>query len=216
MTNEEFIQSIALPGEEWRDVVGYEGFYIVSNCGRIATAREMFPYIKNGKLFYKRMSQHVCSTSISPSTNYRRMTFTRDGIKSTQLVHRVVAEAFIPNPYNYPCIDHIDDNPENNHADNLQWCTYRINNSKPRHRMLGSSAKKGRVDPKRKPLVALKDGVVAKTYASLWDTLKDGHQASAIIRVIRGELKTHHGFAWMRLSDYESQVSMSKNSDTES
>ena len=121
MTTQDFIESIALPGEVWKDVVGREGSYIVSNFGRIATIRTAFEYERNGRTFYKKMTQHICSTSIAPSTHYRRMTFTERGIKSTELVHRIVAEAFIPNPHDYPTIDHIDDNPENNHADNLQW-----------------------------------------------------------------------------------------------
>lgn len=60
------------------------------------------------------------------------------------LAHRVVAEAFIDNPENKPCIDHIDDNKLNNKADNLQWCTYSENNSKPRHRKLSSISHSGK------------------------------------------------------------------------
>lgn len=42
-------------------------------------------------------------------------------------IHRLVAEAFIPNPNNYPCINHKDENPSNNNIDNLEWCTYKYN-----------------------------------------------------------------------------------------
>ena len=45
------------------------------------------------------------------------------------LVHRVVADAFIPNPNNYPCINHKDENPANNKVENLEWCTYKYNNN---------------------------------------------------------------------------------------
>lgn len=212
MTNQEFIESIRLKGEEWRDVVGYEGDYIVSSYGRIAVVREEYMYRRNGRIFYKKMSRHICSTSISPSTNYRRISFMKGCKKETKLVHRVVAEAFIPNPNNYSCIDHIDDNPGNNRVDNLQWCNHKMNNSKPRHRLLGSRAKLGRIDPKRKPLVQLKDGNVVRCYDSMHAASLDGHFNSAILRVLRGELKTHHGFQWMYLDDYETLVNMSKNS----
>ena len=212
MTNEEFIKSISLDGEEWRDVVGYEGFYIVSNLGRIATIRDSHTYTKNGKTFIRSWPRHICSTSIAPSTHYERMTFKVNYKHDTQLVHRIVAEAFLPNPNNFTCIDHIDDNPSNNRADNLQWCNPHINNSKPRHRKLSSIAKMGRVDPKRIPIVALKDGQLYKKYNSMWDIQFDGHSRSAVLRVLKGELKTHHGFQWMYLSDYESLTNKSKSS----
>ena len=212
MTNEEFIQSISLEGEEWRDVVGYEGFYIVSNLGRIATIRDSYTYTKNGKTFTKSWPRHICSTSIAPSTHYERMTFKVNYKHDTQLVHRIVAEAFLPNPNNFTCIDHIDDNPSNNRADNLQWCNHHINNSKPRHRKLSSIARMGKADPKRKPVVALKNGTLFKTYTSVWSTERDGHSRSAIIRVLQNKLKTHHGLQWMYLSDYESLTNKSKNS----
>ena len=126
-------------------------------------------------------------------------------------MHRVVAEAFVPNPNGYSCIDHKDDNPSNNKASNLQWCSYKINNSKPHHREAASKAKKGRIDPKRKPLVALKNGVIVKHYSSMHEASREGYYNSGILRVLRGELKTHHGMKWMYLSDYENLVSMSKN-----
>ena len=196
MTNEEFIQSIALEGEEWRDVIGYEGYYIVSNLGRIATIRDFYEYTRNGKTFIKNWPRHICSTSIAPTTRYERMTFKVNYKHDTQLVHRVVAEAFLPNPNGYTCIDHIDDNPSNNRADNLQWCDYKINNSKPHHKTASSIAKIGKIDPKRKPLITYKEEVPYKIYPSMWDAQYDGHQRSAILKVLRGELKTHHGLHW--------------------
>jgi hypothetical protein len=212
MTKEEFIQSIALEGEEWRDVVGYEGYYIVSNFGRIAVLERLVPRKhRNGKNADYILKPHLCSTSIAPSTKYRRMTFITSYNKDTRLVHRIVAEAFIPNPNNYSCVDHIDDNPQNNHSDNLQWCSYKINNLKPHHRNAQSIAKTGRIDPKRKPIVTFKEGNVYKIYSSMWEASLEGHVNSAILRVLRGQLKTHHGLQWMYLSDYESLVNKSKN-----
>lgn len=213
MTNQEFIESIRLEGEEWRDVVGYEGYYMVSNRERIAAIRTYFEYVRNGKIFRKKMTPHICSTSIAPSTPYRRMTFVMGGKHNTELFHVIVARAFVPNPNNYPLVDHIDDNPKNNKPENLQWVTYKMNNSKPHHRMACSLSNMGRVDPKRKPIVAIRDGVAEKFYSSMFEAHLDGHNNSAMLRVLRGKLKTHHGFHWMYLSDYEKlQAGMSKNS----
>lgn len=50
-----------------------------------------------------------------------------DGLNHTMRVHRIVAMAFLDNPNNYPIINHKDENPSNNHVDNLEWCTYKYN-----------------------------------------------------------------------------------------
>ncbi len=94
--------------EEWRDVVGAEKFYQISNYGRV----------KN----------KITDSIIKPSKSgkYRHIQL-KYGINKNFLVHRMVAEAFVPNPLNLRCVNHIDENKENNHADNLEWCTYQYN-----------------------------------------------------------------------------------------
>ena len=214
MTNQEFIESIRLEGEEWRDVVGMEGYYIVSNLSRIATIRTYFEYKRNGKIFRKKMRRHICSTSTAPSTPYERMTFVKGGIKSTELVHVVVARAFVPNPNNYPCVDHIDDDPTNNRADNLQWCTHKENNSKEHHRIASSMSKVGKPAYNRQPVVQILGETAIRTLSSMSELESDGYHHTAISRCCNGLLPSYKGFRWMYLSDYENLVSMSKNSST--
>ena len=181
---------------------------MVSNLGRIVVlSRLVKRKHRNGKDANFVLKPHLCSTSISPTTNYRRMTFVRNGIKDTQLLHRVIANAFLPNPNNYPCVDHIDDNPSNSIASNLQWCTYKTNNSKEHHRKASSEARKGVPACNRTAVVKLyTNGNLAKVYPSMTHAELDGFSHSAIHRVIHGKLKTHGGYKWMYLSNYENLV----------
>ncbi len=100
--------------EEWKDVVGYEGLYMVSNKGRIKSLRN-----KNGvEIMRQRTDRAYCSVSLK--VNQKSKIF---------FVHRLVAMAFVPNPFNYPEVNHKDEDKKNNNADNLEWCTrsYNIN-----------------------------------------------------------------------------------------
>lgn len=111
-----------LPNEEWRDVVGYEGLYQVSNCGRIKT---IFSY-KKGRI----KGDKLLRPSIDKN-GYARYCLNKNGKGTTTKLHRAVAQAFIPNPLNKPLVDHIDGNPSNNHVTNLRWATYLENKYNP-------------------------------------------------------------------------------------
>lgn len=63
------------------------------------------------------------------ASGYFALNFVRDGLRKNFRIHRLVAEAFIPNTNNYPCINHKDENKLNNNVDNLEWCTYKYNNN---------------------------------------------------------------------------------------
>ena len=102
--------------EEWRDIKGYEGLYQVSNLGRVKSLR--YNHSENKKILKGFLSKK----------GYHRVSFYKDGVRKDYSVHRLVAEAFIPNIDNKPCIDHIDTNKLNNKVDNLRWCTNKENN----------------------------------------------------------------------------------------
>jgi hypothetical protein len=97
--------------EEWRAVVGYEGLYEVSNLGRV---RSLFRYKQIVK-------------GIPTNRGYLRVTLCKNKVHKLCSIHRLVATAFIPNPYNYPCVNHKDEERTNNQADNLEWCSYKYN-----------------------------------------------------------------------------------------
>ena len=105
-------------GEEWRQIPGYGDRYLVSNYGRIKSIG-----IKN-RFICK--SDRILRGSYN-KLRYKRVVLAYGGKKHTTVVHRLVAMAFLPNPQNLPCINHKDENPSNNHVDNLEWCTHKYN-----------------------------------------------------------------------------------------
>ena len=200
MTNEEFIESVKLEGEEWRNVVGWEGYYMVSSYGRVASFGRYVKYYSYTKWLDPCLKQQRMWKN-----GYFSVTLKKNGKKICASVHRLVAIAFIPNPNNYPCIDHINDNQIDNRASNLQWCTHKMNNSKEHHRITESLSKKGKRLPSiQKPIVQLStSGKLVRVYPSMTDADINGFQHSVIHRVIHNKLKTHRGFIWMYLSDYK-------------
>ena len=200
MTNKEFIKSIKLDNEEWKDVVGYEGYYMVSSYGRILSLGRLVRYHT-----YTKMIEPCIKQQHKGRNGYFSVTFKRNGKKKCISVHRLVAIAFVPNPNNYPCIDHINDNKIDNRAFNLQWCTHKFNNSKEHHRIAESLSQRGKILTSiRKPIVQLStNGELVRIFPSMTDADLKGFQHSAIHRVIHNKLKTHRGFKWMYLSDYE-------------
>lgn len=109
--------------EQWKPVVGYEGLYAVSSLGRVKSLDRIVP-CKNGTTMTKR------GRIIKPHTigfGYQRLQLCRNNKGVKFLVHRLVAEAFLPNPNGFPIINHIDKNTSNNSVENIEWCTYKYN-----------------------------------------------------------------------------------------
>ena len=105
--------------EVWRDIKGYEGQYQVSNLGRV---RSLDRVVNNKHIKGQLITQHN-----KQNTTYKRVKLYKHSKRDTYSVHRLVAEAFIPNPNNYPEINHKDCKPDNNKVSNLEWCTREYN-----------------------------------------------------------------------------------------
>jgi hypothetical protein len=111
--------------EEWRDIKGYEGLYKVSNYGkvkRLAFTQEI-PCRKNKSIIVKiKHEENILKGEPHYIRNHIRVKLC-NGNEKRFFLHRLVAQAFIPNPENKPFINHIDSNPLNNHISNLEWVT---------------------------------------------------------------------------------------------
>ena len=108
--------------EIWKDVKGYEGLYQVSNLGRVKRLRFI-----NRHLDFKQ--EKILKPYKDGGDYYFVIGLHKNGKKKYKAIHRLVAEAFIPNPNNYPIVNHKDENKENNYVDNLEWCTHKYNSN---------------------------------------------------------------------------------------
>lgn len=164
-------------GEVWKPVVGYEGLYEVSNFGRVR------------KLEYRLMSGHN-------HKGYTRVHLTKDGEKKNVFVHRLVAEAFLPNPDSYPIINHKDERPGNNRVDNLEWCDHKHNAN------WGTNKERISAHSKNKSAVVAVDietgeEVTYPSVAAAGKALTGKHVGgSSISEAASGKRKTAYGKIW--------------------
>lgn len=111
--------------EIWEDVAGYEGLYQVSNLGNVKSLGHNAKAGIMGYKFYhgKNLKPYPCKTR----KGYLYVALFKNGHRKQYRVHRLVAESFIPNPFNLPEVNHIDHNVANNSVENLEWCTKEYN-----------------------------------------------------------------------------------------
>lgn len=105
--------------EIWKDIIGYEGLYQVSNLGRVKSLER---YSSCGR----KLKEKILKQGIN-NDGYCYVNLYKEGVVKTFKTHRLVCQAFIPNPQNYPCVNHKDENPSNNTIENLEWCSYTYN-----------------------------------------------------------------------------------------
>ena len=112
--------------EQWKDVMGWEDRYEVSNFGNVRSKS----YLKCTSNMHGAMSFMTKAKDMVQSVNasgYLTIDLRKNKTRSTGIVHRLVAKAFLDNPDNLPVVNHMDSDRKNNHYSNLEWCTQQHN-----------------------------------------------------------------------------------------
>ena len=179
--------------EIWKDIEGdYKGLYQASNLGRV---RSLDRYDSMGRLRKGKI--------IKPWNNgygYLVVDLKKNGKRKHFFVHRLVAFCFIPNPNNYPCINHRDRNPQNNISSNLEWVTHHLNNSYLPTVKYKSEVMTNRSDMSKPVLQLTQEGWLFKEWPSTNEIERElGYFATIIAECCRGNgrRKSAYGFKWM-------------------
>lgn len=169
--------------ESWKDIKGYEGIYQVSNLGRVKSYDSID---KLGRVRKGRVLKNYLN-----NWGYPIVTLSIKSKLKTFRVHRLVAEAFIPNPENKPQVNHIDEDKTNNMASNLEWVTAKENVNYGTHNERMSKTLSI-------PILTtnLKTGE-SKTFYSTKECCRQlGLDPSSITKVLKGKLKQTGGYVF--------------------
>lgn len=198
-----------LPKQIWKDIPDYEGKYQVSNTGKVRSLN----YRCTGKV--KILKQNT------DKLGYKRVFLYKNGKFKIYFVHRLVALVFIPNPNNYPIVNHKDENPSNNTVWNLEWCTQEYNcnygtrlercskglkgKNKGKHHTKETKRKigegfKGKNNPKAKPILMFTlEGEFIRRFECVADAneyLGKPRNIDNLSNCARGKTKTAYDYIW--------------------
>ena len=183
--------------ETWKKVKGFEFMYEVSSLGRVKSLARQDYWRHHGRTGIRNKKELILKQTLKKVTGYLQVGI---NLKATS-VHRLVAEAFIPNPKNKPQVNHKNGIKTDNNISNLEWVTvsenglhaYKILGRKP-----STLGKYGGESPKARPVIQ-KD--ISGNTIKIWECASDavrihGFQSGGITRCCQGKYKKHKGYRW--------------------
>lgn len=178
--------------EIWKPIKGYEGCYEISSLCRI---RSIPRKIKSKSIGFAMTKERILKPWLCKSTKYYMVTLYKYHKSKKKSVHRLFAEAFIPNPENKPFIDHINGVRSDNRIENLRWVTHKENMNTP-------TAKENRIrsqshSAKRVAQISILTGEVIQEYRSVGEVERqNGFRRGNISACCRGETEISFGYKW--------------------
>lgn len=166
--------------EIWKDIKGYENIYQISNKGNVKS------------LNYKQTGREKILKPSVDKDGYLFVCLCKNRKVKPFKVHRLVAEAFISNPNNYPCVNHKNEIKDNNRLENLEWCTVKYNN-------IYNGRQKRIAEKLSKPV--LKIDPISNEIVAEFPSIKEverqlGYKQGNISKCCKGNRKTVGGFKW--------------------
>ena len=122
--------------ELWKWIAGYEGLYMVSTHGRVKSVDRYERCCKDAR----RLRKSKILKQATDKDGYKRVRLYKNGKYKVYSVHRLVAQAFLDNPNNYPIINHKDEDKANNYYKNLEWCTQQYNTKYSSYKWTGENS----------------------------------------------------------------------------
>ena len=180
--------------EEWRDVKGYEGRYMVSNLGRVKS------------LNYSNTGKEGILNARDNGKGYLRVKLWKDGKNKNCRINRLVAQAFLENPQNLPEVNHKDEDKTNNCVENLEWCSRSYNITyNGRAKKVGE---KNTNNPKiSKPVFSVNKESGLIMY---WESIMEAERCTGInngniIKCCKGKVKSAGGHTWFYADDEDAE-----------
>jgi len=180
--------------EIWKDIPNYEGYYQASNLGRIKSLERII--IRRDKKSY--LQKETILKQAKNKKKYYQVGLSKNFKHKTISVHRLVAQAFIPNPDNLPQVNHIDGHKENNCVDNLEWCDNLYNMQHSYKLGLRNNVLKSLIENNKTEVLQYDlEGNFIKKWNSMVDIENSLHICNQnVSKVCKGTRKKAGGFIW--------------------